>query len=428
MSGCTPRPLSAGAQRAVSLAKLGWMANCPGCSSNKQGQRDRLRAQLSREDGLKPRDVKRAADAEAREMRLMHRTVDNVGARRCAHGVPLPQHVVGLTDAPHGWRWQAGLYRAGGRAVSCAIYNEIEAYPVAWLGNLIDAGHIADGLVDSRSIADVHPDDVRHVTQFHTFAGIGVWSYALRLAGWPDDAPVWTGSCPCQPFSAAGKGRGVDDERHLWPVWREIIAECRPPVIFGEQVASPAGRSWFAAVSADLEALGYWVDAADMCAAGVGAPHIRQRLFFGAIRLGDADSIRARWDGRAAPRTQTARSGEWGAHGGECHGAGTSGAVGRLGDSDREGLARRASEPGDDGAMLEAAQRAGREPWADVEWLACRDGKARPTKPGLHPLAHGTPSRVGRLRAAGNAIVPQVAAAFVTAFMGAASDALGAAS
>ena len=58
---------------------------------------------------------------------------------------------------------------------------------------------------------------------------------------------------------------------------------------------------------------------------------------------------------------------------------------------------------------------AGENFWSELLWLPCRDGKARPTQSGLQPLAHGVPNRVGTLRGAGNAIVPQVAAAFVMA-------------
>lgn len=123
-----------------------------------------------------------------------------------------------------------------------AYYNEIDPKAAQWLRNLIAAGLIADGEVDNRSIVDVHADDVRGFDQAHLFAGIGVWSYALRLAGWPDDRRVLTVSCPCQPFSSAGKRRGKDDERHLWPEAHRLIDAYRPPAIFGEQVASPAGR------------------------------------------------------------------------------------------------------------------------------------------------------------------------------------------
>jgi DNA (cytosine-5)-methyltransferase 1 len=158
-----------------------------------------------------------------------------------------------------------------------AFYNEIDPYCAQWLRNLIDAGHIAPGVVDERSIEDITPNELREYTQCHFFAGIGVWSYALRLAGWPDDRPVWTGSCPCQPFSAAGKGHGFADERHLWPAWFHLIRECRPPVIFGEQVAAAA--DWIGLVRSDLEAVGYAVGAMPIEAASAGAQHKRDRMW-----------------------------------------------------------------------------------------------------------------------------------------------------
>jgi DNA (cytosine-5)-methyltransferase 1 len=161
-----------------------------------------------------------------------------------------------------------------------AYYNEIDMFAAEWLRNLIKAGHIADGEVDTRSIADVSPDDLRGFDQCHFFAGIGGWSHALRLAGWPDDRPIWTGSCPCQPFSVAGKGKGKDDERHLWPVFHQLIAECRPPVVMGEQVAGKAGYGWFDGVQSDLEREGYASRAVDIPACAVNAPHIRQRLYW----------------------------------------------------------------------------------------------------------------------------------------------------
>lgn len=119
-----------------------------------------------------------------------------------------------------------------------AFYNEIDKYAAQWTRNLIDAGLVAPGVVDERSIADLKPEDVRDATQAHFFSGIAVWSHALRLAGWPDDLGVWTGSCPCQPFSQAGSRGGTADTRHLWPEWFRLIKQCRPPIIFGEQVGS----------------------------------------------------------------------------------------------------------------------------------------------------------------------------------------------
>jgi DNA (cytosine-5)-methyltransferase 1 len=244
------------------------------------------------------------------------------------------------------------------------VYNEIDWQAVAWLRELIAEGLIEPGIVDERSIVDLRPGDCTE--RMHFFAGIGGWPYALALAGYPTDASVWTGSCPCQPFSCAGKRRGTADERHLWPVWRELIRECRPATVFGEQVASRDGREWLAGVRADLEAMGYAVGAADLCAAGVGAPHIRQRLF---------------WVGHAER--------EWGLRKPEY-----------------------AGQPGSSGLQPRGPSQGGPWAWAGV-WLA--GGIRRRIEPGTSPLAHGFPGRLGLLRGYGNAIVPQVAAAFVKA-------------
>ncbi len=188
-----------------------------------------------------------------------------------------------------------------------AYYNEIDPFAAQWLRNLIDAGHIAPGVVDTRSIEEVTANDLKGFTQCHFFSGIGVWSYALRRAGWPDDRPVWTGSCPCQPFSACGKRQGFDDPRHHWPSWAHLIKECHPDVIFGEQVASKDGLAWLDAVQADLENADYAFAGFDLCAAGFGAPHIRQRLFW----VADADSefMEASIECRQGGRIELADSG-----------------------------------------------------------------------------------------------------------------------
>jgi len=173
-----------------------------------------------------------------------------------------------------------------------AYYNEIDPFAAAWLRKLIEAGHVADGEVDERDIRDVHPADLRGFAQVHMFAGIGGWSRALRLADWGDDRPVWTGSCPCQPFSQAGRGGGVADERHLWPHFHHLINECRPGRVYGEQVSSPDGLAWFDLVQTDLEGSGYAAAALDICAASVGAPHIRQRLYW--VGISDSDGWQPR--------------------------------------------------------------------------------------------------------------------------------------
>ena len=154
-------------------------------------------------------------------------------------------------------------------------YNEIDKVAAQWLRNLIDAGHIAPGDVDERSIEDVEPVELAGYTQCHFFAGIGIWSYSLRRAGWPDDRPVWTGSCPCQPFSPAGKGDGFDDERHLWPAFDWLIGQCRPPTVLGEQVDGTDGMVWNDLVSTDLEEKGYAFGAAIIPAAGFAVDYLK---------------------------------------------------------------------------------------------------------------------------------------------------------
>ncbi len=167
-----------------------------------------------------------------------------------------------------------------------AYYNEINPTAARWLRLLIDADLIPPGDVDERSIEDVTPAELSGYSQCHFFAGIGGWPLALRLSGWGDDRPVWTGSCPCQPFSAAGTGKGFDDERHLWPDFEWLIRNCQPATVFGEQVARKAGREWLAVVRSDLEMAGYAVGATDIPACSVGAWHERPRHYWVAHALG----------------------------------------------------------------------------------------------------------------------------------------------
>jgi DNA (cytosine-5)-methyltransferase 1 len=164
-------------------------------------------------------------------------------------------------------------------------YNEHDLAACEWLRELMKKGSIPEGDIDERSIADVGPDDLKRYTQCHFFAGIGGWPLALRLAG-VQDLECWTGSCPCQPFSAAGKKRGTEDERHLWPEFLRLIAERRPQLVVGEQVEAAVAHGWLDLVSSDLEAEGYAVGSVVMGAHSVGAPHIRQRLYWGGM-LGD---------------------------------------------------------------------------------------------------------------------------------------------
>ena len=301
-------------------------------------------------------------------------------------------------------------------------YNELDGGAAAWLRELIADGLIPAGEVDERSICDVRGRELDGFGQCHFFAGIGGWPDALRLAGWPEEREVWTGSCPCPPFSCAGKKKccpscesealiphphktGVfacaecehqwyADGRHLWPEMLRLVRQCSPAVVFGEQVASEDGLFWLAGVRATLEGCGYAVGAADLPAAGLGAPHIRQRLWWVA-------------DAEATERRRVA-------HPCECGPQAQTGGCGGLGGF-----------------------------WSDYLWLPCADGKSR--RVGIRPsaVADGIPGgmdasgqaglaqvetieilttheegRAMLLKGYGNAIVPEVAAVFIRACMG----------
>lgn len=380
-------------------------------------------------------------------------------------------------------------------------FNEHDRFAAEWLRNLYP-----DATVDERDIRDVTADDVVRFRRVHFFGGIGGWQYALDLAGWGDEE-IWTGSCPCQPFSSAGKRKGVEDERHLWPEFRRLIEECRPATVIGEQVASKDGREWLAGVRADLEALGYAVGAADLCAPGTAAPHLRQRLFWVGHSDGSqcgngrrvrrkqrskvlatrsevggmADSDRQRLAAASGERQRSkerdaesrgsicgvgiSSSDDVGRIGGgplgaeaegeserELYGAGcvvpgSASVAGRLGNAGSEGLQER------DVRRLVCEPATSGSPWEAFVLAGCSDDKTRriSSQRGDEPLAHGIPSRrsdprlglvvaglqrmghsakdarrmlrvaranrVGRLRGYGNAIVPQVAATFIRAFM-----------
>ncbi len=284
-------------------------------------------------------------------------------------------------------------------------YNEHDPKTAAWIRELIKGGHIAPGVVDERDIQNITATDLVGFTQCHFFAGIGGWSEALRLAGWSDERPVWTGSCPCQPFSSAGKQKGNDDERHLWPAFFELIRKCRPECVLGEQVASAIGHGWLDGISADLELEGYACGAVVLGAHSLGAPHVRQRLYWVAD---SASERRKRLEG-STEQAGRALAEERGAVGGLVQPFGA-GLEGHTRDGDNRGEPRRLE-------TLPHGSTATSSGWSDFYIVPCADGKSRRVESGLQPLAHGVSGRVGLLRGYGNAIVPQVAAEFISAYL-----------
>jgi len=328
-------------------------------------------------------------------------------------------------------------------------YNDNDPQVCAWIRQLMFDGLIPYGVVDSRSILDVQPADLEGFTQCHFFCGIAGWAYALKLAGWPSTRPVWTGSPPCQPFSAAGKLEGKDDARHLAPHFISLVRACRPPVLFGEQVASAAvfGKSakrvggepewtWLDDLFHRLEAARYAVGASDIPAAGVGAPHIRQRTFFGAVRLDDSEGSGRCWGEQVEDKRHSESGGSDTLQSERLADADDQGPQGRQGMHQRP-VERAVGQSGV--AVSQSPSGTDHGGWDDVDWLFCRDGKWRPVKSSFQRLADGLPGcvvprgdfvpassplaqstkearRVMRLRGYGNAIVPQAAALFIKAF------------
>ena len=270
-------------------------------------------------------------------------------------------------------------------------YNEIDPFASEWLKALIARGVLPAGDVDTRSIEDVAPDDLRPYTACHFFAGIGVWAWAGRCAGMPDDYPWWSGSCPCQPFSEAGKGAGFADERHLWPAWEWLIGERHPGLVVGEQVASKAGLDWLDLVQADLESRQYACGAVNLPAAGVGAPHKRLRTFFVAYDYGQRLPRRPERDGGAL---------EPGEQASQRHDAGRRGLLGAvahhqrgrrlLGDEVGAGQGRYTDGGGDPRSLADGeAERRDRRAEPDDRRAAESPGRLQPQGNGRLVIAPG---------------------------------------
>lgn len=260
-----------------------------------------------------------------------------------------------------------------------AYYNEIDGEKAESLRKLMSKGLIASGDVDERSIAEVSHDDLREYRQCHFFAGIGGWSLALRYAGWPDERPVWTGSCPCQSFSTAGSKNGRADKRHLWPEWFRLVKKSAPTTVFGEQVAAAITYGWVDEVFSDLESADYACAAAVIRACAVSKGHERRRIWFVA-HAEDFNDCRDAGEIQGANERGTSKEPE-----------------------------KRASEFSRSGAA-----------WVSSGYFREGiDGRRYNIEPSIPLLAYGLSSGMDDYIAKcfGDAIVPQVAAQFIGSFM-----------
>ena len=193
---------------------------------------------------------------------------------------------------------------------------------------------------------------------------------------------VISGGFPCQPFSVAGKQKGKEDDRYLWPEMLRVIRELRPRCVVGENVPGiikiAAGQ-----VVKDLERAGYHVVVFNFEAAAVGAWHRRSRVFFtGLADVADADG--SGLQGRKQSETLDAAE--------------------DAGEQPSRAPAGECSEAVYD-AMCSGC--AGDARWGKSQELA--DGRCWAAEPDVGRVAHGIPARVDRLKCLGNAVVPQQA-------------------
>lgn len=369
--------------------------------------------------------------------------------------------------------------------MSKIYYNEIEPFACFWLENLMKDGFIAEGQIDNRSIRDIQSEDLEGYTQCHFFAGIGVWSYALRQAGWSDDRPIWTGSCPCQPFSQAGLHKGDKDDRHLWPEFYRLIKECRPSAIIGEQVSGKGGFQFIDLLQTNLEEENYSATAVDLGAHSVGTSHSqgyhkRQRLYWVAENLGHSAEIgRGRWtkecgdhkwesgesvqgngnairnqSGRRVevdsgivdnPNDQRVRSGRELLEGGQASdrkrqamsiGSSVNVSLANTNSQRSQGFGAKSEQQqhtkgrqNEIGHGSTDSQHSGSDHQNDTGWnydlIWCRDEKWRPVECGTFPMADATPNRIHILKALGNAIPGDTAKIFIESYMDSVVDRYG---
>ena len=243
------------------------------------------------------------------------------------------------------------------------------------------------------------------------FSGVPIHE-DIKTFKWTEASPfLITGGFPCQPFSCAGKRRGKEDDRFLWPEMLRVISEARPTWVIGENVAGFINLGLDDCIS-DLESEGYEVQVFVIPACAVNAPHRRDRVWILGRRT-DVNDTESRGCGFLHTENIGEAAGEINTSSvSDCHAPDT--ASKRCEDSGRmlTGLYQQAQGDGERESFRDNGRPRWRENWLEVATRLCRVDDGLPRQM----------DRVNRLKALGNAIVPQVAYQIIKAIVTIESD------
>ena len=253
------------------------------------------------------------------------------------------------------------------------------------------------GLADTVAFCDIdkycHKVLNKHWPHVPIFSDIKELNYETLKSNGINNIDIITGGYPCQPFSVAGRKKGEDDPRHLWPEYFRLVKELQPTWVIGENVSGHV-KQGLDTVLEDLESEGYSTRTFSISASGIGANHKRERVWI------LAHSGRPLWEGTEFREEDGNETRQKNANQFE---RSSSTSLFNVADAERIGQQRQGqsfrsssaekNSDGQTGWSYNGSQ--GAEGWWESE-------------PDVGRVAHGIPKRVDRLKSLGNSLVPQI--------------------